>query len=102
MTRETPAAALAFFGYARLGAFGLPALTLLWALALERWLWPRLERRGPRAVAGALLGLLALLLVLDLGWAASRPQRFVDGRQLRPQADPFPADVHRHQRIETR
>lgn len=96
------AAALAFFGYARLGAFGLPTLSLLWALALERWLWPRLERRGPRTVAGALLGLLALLLVLDLGWAASRPQRFVDGRQVRPQADPFPADVHRHQRLETR
>lgn len=95
-------AALAFFGYARLGAFGLPTLTLLWALALERWLWPRLERRGPRAVTGALLGLLALLVVLDLGWAASRPQRFVDGRPVRPQADPFPADVHRHQRVETR
>ena len=96
------AAALAFFGYARLGALALPAFALLWALALERWLWPRLEARGPRAVAGALLGLALLVLVADLGWAAGRPQRFVDGRQVRPQADPFPADVHRHQRIETR
>mgnify|MGYP003379861347 CR=1 FL=1 len=43
------AAALAFFGYARLGALALPAFALLWALALERWFWPALARRGPRA-----------------------------------------------------
>lgn len=96
------AAALAFFGYARLGALALPAFALLWALALERWFWPALEGRGPRAVAGALLGLSLVLLVVDLGFAARRPQRFVDERQVRPQADPFPADVHRHQRVETR
>lgn len=92
------AVALLFFGYARLGATTIPVLSLLAALAAERWLLSRLPLAGRRASA---LGVCGLALVM--GMEAARwwrpPAVLIDGRRVEA-ADPFPPDAHRDRRVE--
>jgi hypothetical protein len=92
----------AFFGYARQGAMVVPAVLLLIALAVERWLL-----RGPLGgaarkahVAGAVL--LAAALALEYNRWASKPQVLIDGEIVTSAADPVPLDVHRDARITVR
>lgn len=93
-------AAIGFFGYARLGATLLPVLSVLWACAFERWVWPRLRARAwPARVA---LGVALALLLVEGSRFLAHPQVLVDGRPITARADPFPLDLHRDQQLELR
>ena len=89
-----------FFGYARQGAVVVPVVALLVALAAERWALPRLPRareRGARVAVVAAVALLAIAIEGARCWQS--PRLRIDGREVGAH-DPFPADVHRDQKIE--
>ncbi len=84
------AAAVAFFGYARLGATAIPVVALLVALAIERW-WPaRTERRRERAILLA----LGMMVALEAVRCLHQPGLAIDGDAAGPQ-DPVPTADHR-------
>jgi hypothetical protein len=80
------AAAVAFFGYARLGATAIPVVALLVALALERWA----RVRRPRRVAGIAL---ALMLAVEVARCLHHPGLTLDGDPAGPR-DPVPMADH--------
>jgi hypothetical protein len=84
------AAAVLFFGYARLGATAIPVVALLMALALERW-WPAIARweigRGLRA------GLL-LAVAFEVARWLHHPGLAIDGVPAGP-LDPVASSDHR-------
>ena len=83
-------AAVAFFGYARLGATAIPVVALLVALAIERW-WPaRTERRRERAVLLA----LGVMVAIEAVRCLHQPGLALDGDAAGPQ-DPVPTADHR-------
>jgi hypothetical protein len=89
-----------FFGYARTGATVVPVVALLAALAAARWIAPRFPGLAQRGALLAALAGAALLGVEGLRcW--QQPRVLVDGREVGPR-DPFPADVHRDQKVEVR
>lgn len=91
-----------FFGYARQGATVVPVLSLLFALAVERWLLSRSSRAeaGAASVAGAIL---VLAVGVEAIRFASGPTVSLDGRTLNGvEGDPFPASLHRDQRLQVR
>jgi hypothetical protein len=90
------AAAVLFFGYARLGASALPAVALLLALAAE----PLLGRLATRA-RPVLLGLLALGVAAEAARCVAKPVLLLDGQPVTA-ADPFPIDDHAAHRLEVR
>ena len=84
------AVAVAFFGYARLGATAIPVVALLVALAVERW-WPaRTEGRRERA---ALLA-LGMMVAIEAVRFLQQPGLALDGDAAGPQ-DPVPSADHR-------
>jgi hypothetical protein len=89
-----------FFGYARLGATVVPVVALLAALAVERWVLPRLRVAPGR---GALVAIVAAVVLV--GAEAARcwlgPRVRIDGREVSAR-DPVAADVYRDQRVEVR
>lgn len=89
------AAAVAFFGYARLGATAIPVVALLIALALERWRpagWEKgLGRMGLRA--------LALLVAIEAARWIHHPGLALDGAPAGPH-DPVPSADHRDHALE--
>lgn len=108
---------MAFFGYARQGASVSPVVVLLACAAVtqavsylgdqkpRRKPRKKLERRQPASrlsrpgrfvVAAALL-----LLAVEAGRCASRPEVSLDGRRVETQA-PFPAHDHRDRRVEVK
>ena len=88
------AAAVAFFGYARLGATTIPAVALLLALAMERW-WPaRSEGRGRRA-AGIVL---AIMVALEGVRCLQHPGLALDG-DAAGSLDPVPSADHVDHRL---
>lgn len=79
------AAAVAFFGYARLGATAIPVVALLVALAIERW-WPApTDGRRQRAAGIALVMMVAIEAVR----CVHHPGLALDGDAAGPQ-DPVP------------
>ena len=95
---------LAFFGYARQGASVIPVVMLLMCLAGNRLLtavgdaWRRLPQRRRRWLVAAPA---ILLLLVEAGRWASRPEVTIDGRAIGA-SDPFPTADHRDRRIELR
>ena len=89
--------AVAFFGYARLGAQAAPVVALLGMLALTG---PeaRAARRG-HLLAGGLAA--ALLVGVETVRFLDPPELRIDGRTVGA-SDPFPPDIHRVQRLEAR
>ena len=85
---------VAFFGYARQGAAVVPVVALLMGLALDR-LVPR--RWGRTALAAW----MALTVGLEAARLLRGPEVLLDGLPITA-GDPFPADLHRDQRIEVR
>jgi hypothetical protein len=96
------AATVLFFGYARQGATTVPVIALLAALAVERWVLPRVPAMPPRRVAAlAAIALAAPVVVEGARWLSS-PDVTVDGRTIGPAADPFPVREHRDQAVRVR
>lgn len=90
-------AALAFFGYARLGATALPALVILASAGLATFLG---RFRQKHLVAVALT--LALVLLGREVWRTSQNLTpFLDARSTAA-GDPFPPDLHEDRRVELR
>ena len=83
------AAAVAFFGYARLGATTIPVVALLAALAIERW-WPVRTDGQRRRGAGTAL---AMLVAIEAGRCLHQPGLALDGDAAGPQ-DPVPSADH--------
>jgi len=79
---------------------GLSGRDLLVALAAQRWVLPRLPRLQER---GAVLAIVTAVVLVgaEAGRCWQRPRVFIEGREAGPH-DPFPADVHRDQRVEVR
>jgi hypothetical protein len=87
------AAAVMFFGYARLGATTIPVVALLVALALERW-WPaRTEGRRRRAAGTA----LAVLVAIEAVRCLHQPGLTLDGDAVGQQDPVARADHVDHQ-----
>jgi hypothetical protein len=89
---------VAFFGYARQGAAVFPVVALLMGLALDRLMTGRLGKRRARV---ALAAWMAVSVGLEAARLVRGPEVFVDGLPITA-GDPFPADLHRDQRIDVR
>ncbi len=89
-----------FFGYARIGATMAPALFVLAAVAVDRWLLARSTR--PRRWAALLAGgvLVASVAVEAVRFAAP-PEVFIRGRRVGP-TDPYPEKLYIEQSVHTR
>ena len=83
------AVAVAFFGYARLGATTIPVVALLVALAIERW-WP--ARTDARLERGARMALVMMVAIEAMRWL-HHPGLALDGNPAGPQ-DPVPSADH--------
>lgn len=83
------AAAVMFFGYARLGATAIPVIALLVALAVERW-WP--AHTGHGVARGSRLALLLVVAVEAARWL-HHPGLAIDGDPAGPQ-DPVASSDH--------
>jgi hypothetical protein len=83
------AAAMAFFGYARIGATAIPVVALLIALAVERWVRRDWETGGRRLAIRA----LALLLAVEAARWLHHPGLALDGAPAGPH-DPVPSADH--------
>ncbi len=89
---------IAFFGYARQGASVIPVLALLLALAFgEADPAPETRRRWTRAMIAA----AAILLAIEGGRWASKPELYLDGHLIGAH-DPWPVDRHEERRLEVR
>jgi len=78
------AAAVLFFGYARLGATAIPVVALLAGLAAARWL--RFDENGRRARLA-----LGALVALELVRLMQGPGLAIDGQEATRGRDPVPA-----------
>lgn len=88
------AVAVAFFGYARLGATTIPVVSLLVALSIERWAPALPPGRRVRAAGIALVAMVALEAVRSV----QRPGLALDGDAAGPQ-DPVPRADHVDHRL---
>jgi hypothetical protein len=89
-SRAVPA--VLFFGYARLGATAIPAIALLMALALTRWV------RGKALTANRLRVALAALVLIEAVRFVSGPGLTLDGSAAGPR-DPVAVDDHADHRF---
>jgi hypothetical protein len=94
-------ATVLFFGYARQGATMTPVVALLAALAIERWVLPRVPRVGPPRAAVLASIVLATPVLLEAARWLRPPAVTIDGRAIGP-VDPFPAREHRDQAVDVR
>lgn len=92
---------LLFFGYARQGATVIPVLALLFGLAAERWVFPRLRHPEEKGAARLAVVVLVLAVGVDAARLLARPNVILDGQAVGA-VDRFPPDVHRDQRLEVR
>jgi hypothetical protein len=88
------AAAVAFFGYARLGATAIPVVALLVALAIDHW-WPA---RTPRGRQRAVLLALGMMVAVEAVRYLQQPGLALDGDAAGPQ-DPVPTADHRDHQL---
>jgi hypothetical protein len=78
------AAAVMFFGYARLGATAIPVTALLAGLALARWLPEGADRRPLRLA-------LAAAVAVEVARLLHAPGLLIDGAEAARLRDPIPA-----------
>lgn len=93
-------AALAFFGYARLGALTLPAVIAFAAAGAAAIPWP-LTAPTQRKLVRAALGVGLVLLVTEVLRTVDSPLPYLDGQNT-AQGDPFDPNVHENRRLELR
>ncbi len=86
------AAAVLFFGYARLGATAVPAIAVLAGLALARRLGPRAGDRPIRVV-------LAALVAVEVIRMLHGPALALDGTPATTRRDPVPLADHESHRL---
>jgi hypothetical protein len=84
------AATVLFFGYGRQGATAIPALAVLFGLAVERTV--------PARAARLAIPVLAIGVALEAARFVSKPQVRLDGAVIGP-ADPYPPDEHDAHRV---
>jgi hypothetical protein len=95
--------AITFFGYARLGVLVTPVVALYCCLAVERLTSGAGEgrRTPPTRLRWLVPAVAILLLAIETGRWASRPEVLIDGRGI-GDTDPAPLHEHRERRIEVR
>ena len=87
-----------FFGYARQGAACIPALAVLAALTLDRWLLAPAAQRWPRVPRRAAIAVATLCLAIEAQRFLDPPVLRLDGTAITTR-DPFPADDHAAHRL---